>query len=117
MSVSAKIVDEIMKNMPQGAEKYLIPNGTGSFTLHIHWKLNNDPKRPNKYSKTIAIFLSKELMADFPKDPEFMHQYALSKITAYIAARLKGFIPEHNSARGVAEPVEEWTFPADQVLG
>ncbi len=48
--------------------------------LGVHWKLKNDPNRPNKYSKTIIVLLSSELLEDFPNYPQSMQDTALAKI-------------------------------------
>jgi len=117
MTVNTTIIDEIMKNMPRDAEKYLIQNGSGSFTISVHWKLKNDPERPNKYSKTIAIFVPQELIEDFPNYPEHMQKSALSKLSTYISSQLNGFDPEHSSLRGFPEPVEQWNIPIEHLFG
>jgi len=116
MTISTIIVDEIMKSMPQDAEKYLIQNGFGSFTLCIHWKLNNDLQRPNKHSKTIAIFIPQELIEDFPSYSEAIQQSALSRLRTYIAAHLNNFNPEHDTPKGFLEPVEKWNIPIEQLF-
>lgn len=116
MSLSETIVNEIMKHMPHGA----VPrrqNNFGSFTLHVHWKLQNDSERPNKHSKTIAIVVPQEFIEDFPNYPESIQQSALSKLSAYISAQLKTFDPEHNSRRGEPEPVERWNVPIERLFG
>lgn len=117
MSISESVITEIMKQMPQTADKYLVPTGGDGFKLCIHWKLNNDPQRPNKYSKTIAIDVPRELIEDFPGYPEHMQRDALAKIGEYVSGKLKAFDPNHDSPRGVPEPVEHWTLLVENIFG
>lgn len=115
MSASDSVVTEIMKQMPQGAEKYLTPEG-GGFLLSVHWKLNNDPQRPNKYSKTITITIPRELIEDFPAYTNEMQSSALAMIGQHIGDRLKNFDPNHKSPRGSREPVEHWSISVEHLF-
>lgn len=117
MTIAESVIAEIMKHMPQGADKYLVSSGGDGFKLCIHWKLNNDPERPNKYSKTIAIQVPRELIEDFPGYPENMQNRGLAKIGTYIQGKLGTFDPNHNSPRGVPEPVEHWTLLVENIFG
>lgn len=116
MSASTTVVDEIMKHMPKDAEKYLVENGSG-FTLSIHWKLKNDSERPNKYSKTIIIFIPQELIEDFPNYPSNLQQSALTKIGSYISGQLKVFDPNHDAPRYIQPPTETWAIPIERLFG
>ena len=115
MDIRDSVVGEIMKHMPKGAEKYLTPTG-GGFVLSVHWKLKNDPDRPNKYSKTVAIAIPLELIEDFPGYPENLQRSALDKIGQHIRERLNNFDPNHSAPRGVPEPVENWDISIERLF-
>lgn len=102
--------------MPEGAEKYLTPT-SGGFVLSVHWKLKNDPDRPNKYSKTVAIAIPLELIEDFPSYPESLQSSALEKIGQHIKERLSSFDPNHNAPRGMLEPVEHLDISIARLFG
>jgi hypothetical protein len=116
VDISDSVVSEIMKHMPQGAEKYLTPT-SGGFVLSVHWKLKNDSDRPNKYSKTVAIAIPLELIEDFPGYPENLQRSALEKIGQHIKERLSNFDPNHNTPRGMLEPVEHWDISIARLFG
>lgn len=117
MKPSESIVDAIMNQMPAHADKYLSDTGVSGFVLSIHWKLNNDPKRPNKDSKTITIYIPEELLEDFPNYPPHMQQSALEKLKKFIAQKLKYFEPDHSASRYEQPPVEKWSIPLEQLFG
>lgn len=117
MSVAKSVVAEIMTQMPPSADKDLVSTDGEGFKLCIRWKLNNDPQRPNKYSKTIAIGIPRELIEDFPGYPEDMQRAALVKIGEYVGNKLKTFDPNHDSPRGVPEPVEHWILLTENIFG
>lgn len=117
MGTESAIVTEIMKHMPKGAEKYLVENGSSGFVLSVHWKLKDDPERPNRYSKTIVVFISRELLEDLPNYPASMQQSALQKISSWTAAKFKAFDPSHDVPKYLQPPSEQWTIPVDRLFG
>lgn len=65
--------------MPDEAE--ILPNIiSDDLVVNVHWKLNNDPERPNKQSKTIAIKISGNAVDDFDEMPENMQEKALDTL-------------------------------------
>jgi hypothetical protein len=117
MTIANDLITEIMSRMPAGADKYLVPAGGDGFKLFVHWKLNNDPRRPNKYSKTLAIAVPRELIEDFPGYPKQMQQIALQRIGAYIASKLQHFDPDHDTPWGVPDPVVHWDITIERAFG
>lgn len=117
MNVGGSVVSEIMKKMPHNAEKYLTELSGGGFKLSIHWKLRNDPERPNKYSKTIVIDVPRELIEDFSAYPDHVQQEALRKIGDFVSSKLMAFDPDHNHPRGTLEPVENWSMSIERLFG
>jgi hypothetical protein len=115
MSESITIINEIMKHMPPDAEK-IVTGGLGDYTLSIFWKLKNDPERANKYSKTITIFIPRELIDDFSSYPVSMQQAALMKLSAYISNKLSNFNPDHDVPKYGHSPVEKWDLPIEQIF-
>jgi hypothetical protein len=117
MEVKQKIVETIIDCMPSHAKKYLSENELSGVTLSVHWKLDNDPDRPNKYSKTIAIHMPQEFFEDFPGYPPEMQRAALSSIVSYISGKLKDFDPDHKVPKYSQPPVEEWELPLENIFG
>jgi hypothetical protein len=75
-----------MKHMPEHAERYVTETESGGVVLSVHWKLNSDPNRPNKYSKTIIIRLSRELLEDFLCWRWLARRTAGINVVAYVVA-------------------------------
>jgi hypothetical protein len=64
MSFEDQILQAIKTAMPANAEMRVVPE-VGAFNVGVSWKLNDDPDRPNKMSKTISICVSHEAAQDF----------------------------------------------------
>lgn len=116
MGTTNSVVATIMKQMPEHAE-YYVTEVSGDSKLSIHWKLNNDPNRPNKYSKTIVITIPQELIEDFPAYHHDLQELAMNKIGQHIQNCLKSFNPDHNSQRGRPEPIENWDLAIERLFG
>lgn len=116
MSFRAPLIETILSQMPLHAEKYITEAGGGNFALSIYWKLNNDPQRPNKYSRTIAIIIARELLEDFDGYPSDVQESSLSKVRSFISSKLKQFDPDHNHPRWAPEPIEKWTLSIDDLF-
>ncbi len=78
------------------------------FRLNLSWLLENDPKRPNKRSKTIRIIISRELLSDYENLSEKEQKEVDSKVKKFIANKKSQLDPNHNNPYGAEEPIEEW---------
>ena len=116
MGVSNRLVDAVMKHMPSNADSYVTETEFGGAVLSVHWKLGNDPQRPNKRSKTIVIRLTRELLEDFPNYPPSMQQTAVGRIEHWIAESLKSFDPNHQMSRFQEPPTEEWVISSGDIF-
>lgn len=116
MGITKAIVEVIMKQMPQHAEHYVSETEFSGASLSVHWKLKNDPDRPNKYSKTIVIHLTPELLEDFPNYPDSMQKAGLRKIESDIRAQLNAFDPDHTASRYQNPPRVEWTISSGDLF-
>lgn len=54
---------------PVGAE-FNTQEISGNYRLSVFWKLESDPERPNKPSKTIQVIISKEVIDDYVNKSE-----------------------------------------------
>ena len=116
MPLEDQILDAIKAAMPANAEMRVVP-GIGAFNVVVSWKLNDDPDRPNKMSKTIAIRVSDEAAQDFASASAASHQAAYKRVSAFIAAKLAQFNPQHNAPRHESPPVEEWIITSQVIVG
>jgi hypothetical protein len=117
MGISKKIVSVVMAQMPPNAIYDVVESEFSGAVLRVRWKLNNDPKRPNKASKTIVIFLTRELLEDFPDYPESMQETALQRIASSIRARLQTFEPDHTATRYQEPPAVHWEITTEEIFG
>ena|SRR5689334_922321 len=117
MGISQKIIAAIMEQMPKNVQYSVTESDFSGAVLHVNWKLNNDTNRPNKASKTIVIFLTRELLEDFPDYPAQMQEDALKRIGASIRSRLKTFDPEHTASRYQEPPVVRWEINTEEIFG
>jgi hypothetical protein len=117
MGISDKIIAAVMAQMPSNVQYSVTESEFSGAVLHVNWKLNNDEKRPNKASKTIVVFLTRELLEDFPDYPEPMQQDALEKIGQSIRKRLATFEPDHTASRYQEPPVVRWEISTEEIFG
>ena len=111
-----QILRAIRQAMPANAEVQLVP-GVASISVSAAWKLNSDPARPNKMSKTIAIQVTNEAVQDFDSAAAADPTNAYARISRFIAAHLATFDPNHDSPRFEPPPVERWFITTNVLLG
>lgn len=116
MSLEDQILQAIKAAMPANAEIQVVP-GIGAFNVGVSWKLNDDPKRPNKMSKTISICVSHEVAEDFASASAVDQGGAFRRVVAFLSVKLATFDPKHNVPKYEAPPVEQWVISSGVVLG
>lgn len=116
MSLEEQILQVIRAAMPSDAEVQVVP-GNGVFNVGVSWKLNDDPERPNKMSKTIAICVSFEAAQDFASASATDQGAAYQRIAAFLSSKLVTFDPQHDVPKYEVPPVEQWVISSAVVLG
>lgn len=102
-----RLVQIIASVMPADAEINEMP-ADDSFALEVRWRLNNDPDRPNKKSKTIRISVSREAATDFADLSDANQVAAYERIAQFLATKLARYDPNHNAPKYEPPPVEVW---------
>jgi hypothetical protein len=102
--------------MPAIAEIQVVP-GVDSLNVAVSWKLDDDPERPNKMSRTISICVSREAAEDFASASAADQRGAFSRVVAFLSAKLSTFDPKHNVPKYGGPPVEQWVISTEVVLG
>ena len=116
MEGTSKYFDIIKSLMPKNA-KFNQNEQFDDYALSISWDLNNDPERPNKQSKVIALVISKEATEDFDQLSEAMQSNALERLKKIISIKLSSFDPDHNTPYNIPGPIEKWTITSVELLG
>lgn len=78
--------------------------------ISVCWKLGTDPRRPNKRSKRIILFLPEEVLDDYEDGSELQREAFERRMLDKVTERLKVFDPNHESPHGHPEPEERWTL-------
>ena len=116
MPFEEQILQVIKAVMPQNAEIRLIP-GTEDLKVDVSWKLNNDPERPNKMSKTILICVSHEAAQDFASIAASHESTAYRCVTTFLSSKIAAFDPQHNAPRDEVPPIEKWVINSKVLCG
>lgn len=116
MAFEDQILQAIKAAMPQGAEIRVVP-GVGTLNVGVSWKLNDDPERPNKMSKTIAIVVSHEAAQDFASASAANQAVAYQRVATFLAQKLAQFDPTHDAPKYEPPPVEHWAITSAVVNG
>lgn len=116
MSFEEHILQVVRAAMPPGAEIQVVP-GNGVLNVGVSWKLNDDPERLNKMSKTISICVSLEAAQDFASASAADQGAAYRRVAAFLSAKLATFDPQHDVPKYEVPPVEQWVISSAVVLG
>lgn len=111
-----QILQAITAAMPHDAEIQIAP-GIDALNIGVFWKLNDDPSRPHKMSKTISVCVSHEAAQDFSNASATAQDAAYQRIAAFLSAKLATFDPQHDAPIGQMPPVEKWVINSAVVLG
>ena len=79
----------------------------GNFIIAIDWKLNSDPKRPNKHSHMIHLKIAEEMIEDFV--PDQLRELD-RRIKNFVEENFKGFNPEHDAPYNADPSPVKWLF-------
>ena len=109
MALEDQILGAIQAAMPVDAQIQVVP-GVGCLNVGISWRLNDDPERPNKMSKTIAITVSHEAAQDFANAPAADQARAFERVVTFLRQKLAQFDPAHNTSKYEPPPVEHWVI-------
>lgn len=107
MGLQETIFDAIRRSMPADAHVD-ISSSESRFFVSVAWRLNDDPDRPNKMSKTISIHVTHEAAQDFASAPEHIQAQVSSRIDRFLRTNLASFDPRHDTPRDKAPPVVRW---------
>jgi len=99
MAISDDLNDLIASEMPSDAtvERH---TELGGQTFTIHRKLLDDPNRPNKPARIIAVHMALE--------SESQRAQSYDAIRTFIRAELIGFDWTHDQPKWTPAPVERW---------
>ncbi len=115
--MSAKMWDDLATRFV-GVVTPLFPKGatirrqpcTDGLCFSVSWKLRNDPSRPNKWSKRIMLVVLEETIEDYVDGDRTAQLATERRMADLVAAKLAGFDPNHDAARGWPEPEVEWVL-------
>lgn len=104
---------EELKNWIKGffpkAEFYAYTdNPTNDEVLRVWWKLNNDPKRPSKPSRTILILFPQALLDDYEDSSSLVQRDYKIRLKEYIKRNCAQFEPDYTDEE---TPQEKWEVP------
>lgn len=116
MGFKDEVVNAIRQIMPTDAEIQVV-NSTLGFDVGVSWKLNDDPERPNKMSKTISIHVSHEAAHDFTSAVAHGQADAYRRLNSFLSQELANFDPGHNAPRHEPPPVEQWFIDTNLLFG
>ena len=115
MNTRDAIKDVLKKVMPPDSKIVIVPT-IGDIRIGVFWPLQNDPERPSKMSKTIAVIVTYEDAADFEVQSDSQKEGGLERLEEELKRRLDVFDPEHSHPRHQAPPVDEW-FIGSLIVG
>ncbi len=116
MDFQSEIVNAITQAMPADANIQVV-GSIGGFRVGVSWKLNDDPERPNKMSKTISIVISDEAAQDYSSASSQSQQEAYERLNTFLSQKLSSFDPSHDVPKYEPPPVEKWIITSNILIG
>jgi hypothetical protein len=116
MPMEDAILGIIKATMPGDAEIQVV-SGVGALNIGVSWKLNDDPERPNKMSKTIRICVSHEAAQDLNSAAQHQQTSALRRVSYFLAQKFSQFDPRHDTPKNLPPPVETWIIDTKVIGG
>lgn len=116
MPFEDQVIQAIRTAMPAAAEIRVV-SGVGSLNVGVSWKLDDDPERPNRMSKTIAICVSHEAAQDFVSASVANRAGTYQRVLVFLTQKLAQFDPTNNAPRYEIPPVEQWVVGSDVLVG
>ena len=80
----------------------------GRYEVAVSWRINTDPERPNKRSKTIRIVVPEETIDDYENKSDTVRAQDDEKLKQFIAGSLKKFDPNHDAPKDMPCPEVKW---------
>lgn len=76
----------------------------------ISWKLNTDPDRPTKRSKTIRLKIAEEAVLHYQETSDATRKGIDTRLERSLRKELSEFDPEHQVPEGHEIPVVHWVI-------
>lgn len=100
--------------VPANAEIDTLPlSRFDGLVYRVCWSLDDDPTRPHKKSKTIAVHVPYEMVQDLPNYPAAKRCQIFSRLKQFLEAKYSAFDPSHTAEKNMPPPVEDWVVPPD----
>ena len=116
MADARRHLAEIVRRVfPPHADVHEIPSG--DIRIRADWNLGDDPERPNKRSRPIEVVISEEAVEDYTSGSVEGRRQADERLRLYLSTCLKSFRAEHDVARHIPIPAEEWVVNTRRLNG
>jgi hypothetical protein len=93
--------------LPEDAELQVIDE-FNEYQANFCWPLKNDPNRPHKRSKMVQLKIQENAMLDLTNVGNKLEAKTLIDLETYLKSQLYEFEPDHQTPKGLSEPIEKW---------
>lgn len=106
-----------IRSLFPGHAEFRFPVSGAANLFVIDWKLNTDPARPNKRSKTINLYFSPEAVDDYLASADAKKGEADVRLQEFVAAQLTRFNPDHDTRVDQIPPAGTWIVTTEILNG
>ncbi len=85
----------------------------GDHVIQIDWRLENNPRQPNKRSQKIQIIILEEAIDDYLDKNKDEQELSDIKMRKWISERYNQFNPDHSSYTSRFIPTYKWRISKD----
>lgn len=101
------ITETLTELLPQDAELN-VRDDAKQYLATFNWPIESDPDRPHKRSKTVLLKIHEHAVRDLKEVGNKLEAKTLIDLETYFKNKLQQFEPDHQSPKGLPEPVEKW---------
>jgi len=109
-------MNDDLRNHWEGLLKPIFPDGaeincdrrSSDFRVRVSWRLETDPERTKKRSKTILVIVPDQVADDYSNKNDEQRNSDDMKLKEFVSSNLSDHNPDHDCSIQQSPPVVEW---------
>ena len=95
----------------------VIPRGWSELVMLVSWKLQSEPLRASRRSRTVRIVIASDALSSYAKAPSVAQTALDERLTRWLRAQISKFDPNHDAPLGVEPPPVTWRVGPEELHG
>ncbi len=100
--------ERLLRPVFPAAAQFDVDANSSDFRAEVRWKVETDPERPNKMSKTIFVVVPVEQARDYENKSDKQRESDDRKLREFVVSQLAKHDPDHDKPKDAIPPEVEW---------